>query len=90
MTREQPTPDRVLDAPGIACTSLTPLVSSVMTELPPGALLEVRTDDPAARMGVPAWCRLTRNPLQDTLEGPDPAKGLASEQTIFHITKKER
>lgn len=90
MTREQPTPDRVLDAPGIACTLLTPLVSSVMTELPPGALLEVRTDDPAARMGVPAWCRLTRNPLKDTLEGPDPAKGLASNRTIFHITKKER
>jgi TusA-related sulfurtransferase len=90
MTGVQPTPDRVLDAPGIACTSLTPLVSSVMTELPPGALLEVRTDDPAARMGVPAWCRLTRNLLQDSFEGPDPVRGLASDQTIFHITKKER
>lgn len=89
MTPEQPTPDRVLDAPGIACVSLTPLVSTVMAELPAGALLEVRTDDPAARMGVPAWCRLTRNPLQGTLEGPDPANGLASNQTIFHITKKE-
>lgn len=89
MTAEQLTPDRVLDAPGIACTSLTPLISSVMTELPPGALLEVRTDDPAARMGVPAWCRLTRHPLQDTLEGPDPVQGLASNQTIFHIIKKE-
>lgn len=90
MTREQPTPDRVLHAPGIACTSLTPLVSSVMAELAPGALLEVRTDDPAARIGVPAWCRLTRNPLQDTLEGPDPALDLSPDQTIFHITKKER
>jgi TusA-related sulfurtransferase len=90
MTGERLTPDRVLDAPGLACTSLTPLMSSVMTELPPGALLEVRTDDPAARMGVPAWCRLTRHPLHDTLEGPDPANGLASNQTIFHITKKER
>jgi tRNA 2-thiouridine synthesizing protein A len=90
VTREQPTPDRVLDAPGVACTSLTPLVSSVMAELAPGALLEVRTDDPAARMGVPAWCRLTRNPLQDTFEGPDPARGLGSDQTIFLITKKER
>jgi tRNA 2-thiouridine synthesizing protein A len=89
MTREQPTPDRVLDAPGIACTSLTPLVSSAMAELPPGALLEVRSDDPAARMGVPAWCRLTRNPLRGTFEGPDPAKGLDPDQTIFHIAKKE-
>jgi TusA-related sulfurtransferase len=89
MTRDQPTPDRVLVAPGVACVSLTPLVSRVMAELPPGALLEVRSDDPAARMGVPAWCRLTRNPLQATFEGPDPATGLDSNQTIFHITKKE-
>jgi tRNA 2-thiouridine synthesizing protein A len=90
MTAERLPPDRVLDAPGIACTSLTPLVSSAMAELPPGALLEVRSDDPAARMGVPAWCRLTRNPLQGTFEGPDPTRGLGPEQTIFHITKKER
>ena len=82
-------PDRVLDVPGIACVSLTPLVSSALAELPPGALLEVRTDDPAARMGVPAWCRLSRNPLQSTVEGPDPATGLDADQTIFHITKKE-
>jgi tRNA 2-thiouridine synthesizing protein A len=89
MTRDQVAPDRVLDAPGVACATLTPMVSSVMSELPPGALLEIRTDDPAARLGVPAWCRLTGNPLQDALEGPDPATGLSSDQTIFHITKKE-
>jgi len=89
MTRGQPAPDRVLDAPGLACTSLTPLVSRVMSELAPGALLEVRTDDPAARMGMPAWCRLTRNPLQDTFVGPDPSRGLGPEQTVFQITKKE-
>jgi TusA-related sulfurtransferase len=90
MTGERRAPDRVLDAPGLACTSLTPLMSSVMAQLPPGALLEVRTGDPAARMGVPAWCRLTHHPLHDTLEGPDPAKGLAPDQTVFHITKKEQ
>jgi TusA-related sulfurtransferase len=89
MTADQRAPDQVLEAPGVACVSLTPLVSSVMTELPPGALLEVRSDDPAARMGLPAWCRLTHNPLQATFEGPDPAMGLDSNQTIFHITKKE-
>ena len=88
MTTERPTPDRVLDAPGLACVSLTPLVSGVMKELTAGALLEVRTDDPAARVGVPAWCRLTGHRLQDSLEGPDPATGLGPDQTIFHITKK--
>ena len=29
-----------------------------------GQLLEVRTDDPAAREGVPAWSRLTGNTLE--------------------------
>jgi TusA-related sulfurtransferase len=83
-------PGRVLDAPGLACVSLTPLVSKIMADLPPGALLEVRSDDPAARLGVPAWCRLTHNQLQATFEGPDPARGLDRNQTIFRITRKER
>jgi tRNA 2-thiouridine synthesizing protein A len=83
------TPDRVLDAPGVACVSMTPMVASTMKELPPGALLEVRTDDPAARQGMPAWCRLTRNPLLTTVVGPEPQLGLTADQTIFRIAKKE-
>jgi TusA-related sulfurtransferase len=82
--------DRVLDAPGMACATLTPLVATVLAELPPGAVLELRTDDHAARVGIPAWCRLTRNPLHSTVEGPDPALGLAADHTIFHIVKKEQ
>jgi TusA-related sulfurtransferase len=90
MTAPGTMPDRVLDAPGVACVNLTPLVAGVMKELSPGALLEIRTDDPAARMGLPAWCRLTRNPLRLTVEGPDPDARLTRDQTIFHVTKKER
>lgn len=86
----QPIVDRVLDAPGMSCATLTPVVSSVMDELAPGALLELRSDDPAAREGIPAWCRLTGNPLNGAIEGPDPAQGLTADQTIFHISKKER
>jgi TusA-related sulfurtransferase len=89
VTAPERVPDRVLDSPGVACVNLTPLVAGVMRELAPGALLEVRTDDPAARMGVPAWCRLTSNSLHRTVEGPDPDAGLAADETIFHITKKE-
>jgi tRNA 2-thiouridine synthesizing protein A len=88
MTADQPSPSQVLDAPGLACVDLTPLVAGVMRELPPGAVLEVRSDDPAARMGMPAWCRLTKNPLHDTVEGPDPDAGLTADQTIFRIAKK--
>ncbi|KAA0235346.1 MAG: hypothetical protein JJLCMIEE_01700 [Acidimicrobiales bacterium] len=89
MTAPERLPDRVLDAPGVACVDLTPLIAGVMRELPPGALLEVRSDDPAARMGMPAWCRLTSNPLHRSVEGPDPDAGLTSDQTIFYVTKKE-
>ena len=60
--------DAVLDAPGIACVSLTPLVNKTIKSLPHGAVLEVRSDDPAAREGMPSWCRLTRNELIDTVE----------------------
>lgn len=81
--------ERVLDAPGVACVNLTPLIAGVMRELPTGALLEIRTDDPAARVGLPAWCRLTGNRLQGTVEGPDPDADLSTDQTVFYVTKKE-
>ena len=47
-------------------------------------VLEVHTDDPAARVGVPAWCRLTRNPLvyTDALVHP------STNHTVFLIAKK--
>ena len=63
-----PSPDAVLDAPGIACVTLTPLVSKTIKNLPPGAVLEVRSDDPASLEGVPSWCRLTNNQLISTVE----------------------
>jgi TusA-related sulfurtransferase len=80
------TPDRTLDAPGLACIDLTPLIASTMRDLQPGQLLEVHTDDPAARVGVPAWCRLTRNALVRTTEVPSHPDN----QTIFHIAKREQ
>jgi TusA-related sulfurtransferase len=75
---------RRLDAPGMACIDLTPLIAATMRELRPDDVLEVQTDDPAARVGVPAWCRLTRNPLVRTnqLDQPSP------NHTTFFIAKK--
>jgi tRNA 2-thiouridine synthesizing protein A len=77
-------PTRRLDAPGLACIDLTPLIASTMREMHPDDVLEVRTDDPAARVGVPAWCRLTRNPLvySDELVHP------STNHTTFFIAKK--
>lgn len=81
-------PARTLHAPGMACVDLTPLIASTMRELAPGDLLEVHTDDPAARVGVPAWCRLTRNTLVHTISAPM-SSDLSGNRTTFHIIKKE-
>lgn len=81
-------PARTLHAPGLACIDLTPLIAGTIRELAPGDLLEVHTDDPAARVGVPAWCRLTRHRLVSTIDDPlsaDPS----GNGTTFHIIKKE-
>ena len=78
-------PTRRLDAPGLACIDLTPLIASTMREMKPDDILEVHTDDPAARVGVPAWCRLTRNPLvysDELVHHP------STNHTIFFIAKK--
>ena len=77
------TPTRILDAPGVACISLTPLVKRTIAELEGGQVLEVHTDDPAAREGIPAWCRLTKNVLLDTVEHD-------ANNTTFHIQTKEQ
>lgn len=79
------TAPRTLDAPGLACIDLTPLIAQTIKGLKPGQHLVVHTDDPAARVGVPAWCRLTRNPLLETVEDPDDPTA----RTTFHIAKKE-
>lgn len=78
----EPAPDQVLDAPGLACISLTPLVKLTIKDMTPGAVLEVRTDDSAARQGIPAWCRLTKNPLLDTAV-------LDKDRTTFRIAAKQ-
>jgi len=78
-------PTRRLDAPGLACIDLTPLIASTMREMKPDDILEVRTDDPAARVGVPAWCRLTRNPLVYSNELVSPS----TDHTTFLIAKKD-
>lgn len=76
-----PAADAVLDAPGAACANLTPLIRARIRELASGQVLEVRSDDPAAREGVPAWSRLTGNPLVAVVEDD-------AERTRFYLRKK--
>jgi tRNA 2-thiouridine synthesizing protein A len=83
MTEAAPLPpaDAVLEATGTACATLTPLIQARMRGLTSGQVLEVRSDDPAAREGVPAWCRLTGNPLLATVEED-------AERTRFYLRRK--
>ena len=75
-----PPAEEVLEAKGATCATLTPLIRAKLRELESGAVLEVRTDDPSAREGVPAWSRLTGNELLATVED--------GKHTSFHVRKK--
>jgi TusA-related sulfurtransferase len=63
-----PRADAVLEAFGLTCGQLEPAIKSHIKQLAPGQVLEVRTDEPAAREGIPAWSRLTRYELLATIE----------------------
>ncbi|MEO6130440.1 MAG: sulfurtransferase TusA family protein [Saprospiraceae bacterium] len=73
--------DKILDAPGHACTLLTPLIKEAMISLDGEEILKVSNDDPASRLGVPAWCRLTGNKLVEMID-------LDAARTEFYIRKK--
>lgn len=74
-------PREVLEVPGQSCAIVTPLIKARIRGLDSGDVLEVRTDDPAAREGVPAWSRLTGNQLVSMVEED-------AERTRFLIKKK--
>ena len=73
--------DKELKAPGQACINLTPEIRSVIKEMQPMEIIEVFNDDPASRMGIPAWCRLTGHTLIKTNE-------INTTETLFYIQKK--
>lgn len=72
-----------LDAAGEACGTVTPVIRQALAPLAPGELLEVLTNDPATRAGVPAWCRLTGHMLVDSREDD-------AQRTRFWIRKKDQ
>ena len=74
-------PREVLEVNGQSCAIVTPMIRERIRALDSGDVLEVRTDDPSAREGVPAWSRLTGNELVQTVEED-------AERTRFLIKKK--
>jgi tRNA 2-thiouridine synthesizing protein A len=73
--------DRNLKATGLACINLTPEIKKAMNEMQSKEVLEVYSDDPASREGIPAWCRLTGHTLLETKE-------ISREETAYFIQKK--
>jgi arsenite methyltransferase len=64
----EPAADTVLDVSGQTCGTIEPTMKRQMRALESGQVLEVRADEPAARLGVPAWSRLTGHTLLATIE----------------------
>jgi TusA-related sulfurtransferase len=63
-----PAADAVLDGYGHLCGALEPVIRAEMRALASGQALEIRADDPVARLGVPAWSRLAGHTLLITTE----------------------
>ena len=70
-----------LKALGMACVDLTPAIKKALTDLQQKEILEVVCDDPTAKEGIPAWCRITGNPLLDYKENN-------INELVFYIQKK--
>lgn len=60
---EAVTPDDAWDAGGMGCGELVLELMFRLRALRPGALLALTATDPGARHDIPAWCRMTGNPL---------------------------
>jgi TusA-related sulfurtransferase len=54
-----PTPADTLDASGLTCGRLEPLIAQRMRLLAPGEVLEIRADQPEAKGAIDAWVSLT-------------------------------
>ena len=57
------TADAEWDSGDLACGDLVLALLQKLRDLPPRAILKLITRDPAARYDMPAWCRITGNPL---------------------------
>jgi TusA-related sulfurtransferase len=55
---------------GAACALLTPAIKARLGKMAPGQVLEVRVNDPTARLDVEAWSQLSGNPLLAVMEEP--------------------
>jgi tRNA 2-thiouridine synthesizing protein A len=55
--------DHCLDAGEASCADLLIRIVRTIRPLPAGSIIEVVAYSPSAHHDVPAWCRMTGNPL---------------------------
>ena len=71
-----------LEAYGLSCGRLEPLVAQRLRALTPGQVLEIRSDRPEAKDGIVAWVWLTGHALIAVVDdGPPRAR--------YYVKKKE-
>ena len=61
--QQTPAPAATLDAYGLTCGSLEPLIAQHLRALAPGDVLEIRSDQKEAADGIGAWVWLTGHAL---------------------------
>jgi len=71
ITKPAPAADAMVNGYGQPCGKLEPLLKAQMRAIASGQVLEIRADDPLARLGVPAWSRLAGHILLATIEEDD-------------------
>lgn len=64
------TPDATIDCRGQRCPLPVIALARRLPELPVGAVLRVLSDDPAAAVDIPAWCRLRDQEYLGAVDGP--------------------
>jgi tRNA 2-thiouridine synthesizing protein A len=73
---------RLIDARGLRCPLPVIRLAAAARDLPAGTELTVLSTDPAARLDVPAWCRMRGHEHVETRErrAEDPAGRDGSEE----------
>ncbi len=73
--------NKSLEALRMACIDLTPAINKELADMKEDEILEVICNDPTAKEGIPAWCRITGNTLLEHKE-------INTTESVFYIKKK--
>lgn len=68
-----------LDCRGMLCPMPVIKLAGAAQNAEPGTVVRLQTDDPAARIDVPAWCRMRRHELVQQHDDP------ASTESAFEV-----